>query len=397
MTNMDDLEATRAWLVALRTPGLGPGGLRERLDAAEGDIQAVLAQLRRHSGPLGPDAQAWLAQPDAARLQADVAWLALPGHRLLRCSDADFPPQLDHIPQPPAALFVVGDASLLLYPQVAIVGARSASAAGLAHARVFARALALAGFVVTSGMADGVDGAAHAAALDMGMPTLAVLGTGPDLVYPRKHHALAQRIAEHGALISEFPPGTAARPDHFPRRNRIISGLSLGTLVVEAGLKSGSLITARLAAEQGREVFAIPGSIQNPLARGCHRLIRDGARLVEEAAEIIETLAPAARMLGGELVARMQLLDTGNMSEMASVDAAIGRRQVASGWKKDPEYRCLLKGLGYDPATLDELAQRTGLSPAALSSMLLMLELEAQVEILPGNRYQRLPPSKVTE
>ena len=397
MTNMDDLDATRAWLIALRTPGLGPGGLRERLDACEGDMHAVLVQLRHHSGPLGPAAQVWLAQPDTARLEADLAWLALPGHGLLRCTDADFPPQLDHIPQPPAALFVVGDASLLLYPQVAIVGARGASAAGLAHARVFARALAMAGFVVTSGMADGVDGAAHTAALDMGMPTLAVLGTGPDRVYPRKHHALAQRITEHGALVSEFPPGTAARPDHFPRRNRIISGLSLGTLVVEAGLKSGSLITARLAAEQGREVFAVPGSIENPLARGCHRLIRDGARLVEEAAEIIETLAPAARMLGGELAARMQLLDTDKTTRLTAGDGTIGRRKIASRWQEDPEYRCLLAELGHDPATLDELVQRTGQSPAALSSMLLMLELEAQVETLPGNHYQRLPPSKAIE
>ncbi|MEO7068541.1 MAG: DNA-processing protein DprA [Rhodanobacter sp.] len=397
MTDMDDLDLARAWLIALRTPGLGPGGLRERLDAVDGDMRAVLVQLRHHSAPLGAAARVWLMQPDAERLEADLAWLALPGHHLLRCTDADFPPQLEHISQPPAALFVVGDASLLLYPQVAIVGARSASGVGLAHARVFARALAQAGFVVTSGMADGVDGAAHAAAMDIGMPTLAVLGTGPDRVYPRKHHALAQRIAAQGALISEFPPGTAARPDHFPRRNRIISGLSLGTLVVEAGLKSGSLITARLAAEQGREVFAIPGSIQNPLARGCHRLIRDGARLVEDAMEIIETLTPAARMLGAELAERMHRLGADNASDGTSVDVGIERLQTSSGWQQDPEYQRLLVELGHDPATLDELVQRTEQSPGAISSMLLMLELEAQVETLPGNRYQRLPSSNTAD
>lgn len=397
MTDMDDLDLVRDWLIALRTPGLGPVGLRARLDAADGDMPAVVAQLRRHSAPLGAAAHAWLRQPDAVRLEADLAWLALPGHRLLRCTDADFPPQLEHIPQPPAALFIVGDSGLLLYPQVAIVGARSASGAGLAHARVFARVLAQAGFVVTSGMADGVDGAAHAAALDIGMPTLAVLGTGADRVYPRKHHALARRIAAQGALISEFPPGTAARPDHFPRRNRIISGLSLGTLVVEAGVRSGSLITARLAAEQGREVFAIPGSIQNPLARGCHRLIRDGARLVEEAGEIIETLAPAARMLGGELAERVRLLGADNPPEVASASTGIGCRWVSSEWKEDPDYRRLLTELGHDPTTLDELVLRTGQSPAALSSMLLMLELEAQVETLPGNRYQRLPSSSAAD
>jgi DNA processing protein len=383
----DDLQEQRAWLIALRTPGLGPGGLRVRLDAAGGDMHAALAQLQRQAASLGEPAQAWLARPDAALLDADAAWLAEPGHRLLRCTDADFPPLLENIPQPPAALFVVGDSDLLLYPQVAIVGARSASAKGLAHARAFATALADAGFAITSGMADGVDGAAHAAALDAGARTVAVIGTGPDRVYPRKHHALARRIAGQGAIVSEFPPGTAARPDHFPRRNRIISALALGTLVIEAGLKSGSLITARLAAEQGREVFALPGSIHDPLARGCHQLIRDGARLVETATEIVETLAPAARMLGGQLAAR---LDSAGSDDAAP--RAAGTPEVArSGPCGDPDYRRLLTELGHAPATLDELVQRTGQSAGALSSMLLMLELERRVESLAGNRYQRLP------
>src|SRR6185312_11416168 len=214
---------------------------------ADGDIQAALQGLHRHAATLGDGAKAWLDAPDEARLAADIAWLAEPDHRLLRCTDADFPPQLENIPQPPAVLFVAGNPGLALLPQVAIVGARSASVAGMAHGSAFARALAQAGFAITSGMADGIDGAAHTAALDAGASTLAVIGTGPDRVYPRKHHALARRIAAQGALISEFPPGTGARADHFPRRNRIIAGLSLGTLVVEAGLRSGSLITARLA------------------------------------------------------------------------------------------------------------------------------------------------------
>jgi len=388
---MDDPDELRAWLIALRTPGLGPGGLRERLDAAGGDIRAALAQLRRHAAPLGESAQAWLARPDEVQLAADLAWLAEPEHRLLRCTEADFPPQLEHIPQPPAVLFVVGDASLLLYPQVAIVGARGASAVGLAHARAFALALAEAGFAITSGMADGIDGAAHTAALDAGAKTLAVVGTGPDRVYPRKHHALARRVAAHGALVSEFPPGTPARPDHFPRRNRIISGLALGTLVVEAGLRSGSLITARLAAEQGREVFALPGSIHHPLARGCHRLIRDGARLVETAAEIVETLTSAARMLGVELAARLDAAG-GQVAGSLRMTAGDGAACAPAGVGGDhPGYRRLLTELGHEPTTLDELVQRTGQSAAALSSMLLMLELEARVASLPGNRYQRLP------
>ncbi|MBT2143921.1 MULTISPECIES: DNA-processing protein DprA [unclassified Rhodanobacter] len=387
---MDDLDELRAWLIALRTPGLGPGGLRERLDAAGGDIRVALAQLRRHAAPLGELARAWLARPDEVQLAADLAWLAEPEHRLLRCTEADFPPQLENIPQPPAVLFVVGDASLLLYPQVAIVGARGASAAGLAHARAFALALVDAGFAITSGMADGIDGAAHAAALDAGAKTLAVVGTGADRVYPRKHHALARRIAAHGVLVSEFPPGTPARPDHFPRRNRIISGLALGTLVIEAGLRSGSLITARLAAEQGREVFALPGSIHHPLARGCHRLIRDGARLVESAAEIVETLTPAARMLGGELAARLNAAG-GETLGSAQVEGDDDSARAHDGECGDSEYQRLLAELGHAPTTLDELAQRTGQSAAALSAMLLMLELEARVETLPGNRYQRLP------
>ncbi|HET8765520.1 MAG TPA: DNA-processing protein DprA, partial [Rhodanobacter sp.] len=238
---MDDTDELRAWLTALRTPGLGPGGLREALAANGDDIHRALGDLRRHAATLGAGAGAWLEAPDAALLAADLAWLAQPGRRLLCCTEADFPPLLEAIPQPPAALFVAGDAGLLLHPQVAIVGARNASPAGLGHARRFARALAQAGFVVTSGMADGIDGAAHAAALDADLPTIAVIGTGADRVYPRKHLELARRIATQGALVSEFPLGTPARADHFPRRNRLLAGLALGTLVIEAGLKSGSL------------------------------------------------------------------------------------------------------------------------------------------------------------
>jgi DNA processing protein len=378
---MDEQAELRDWLVALRTPGLGPGGLRERLQAAGGRIGEALALLRREAG-LPREAQAWLAQPDPARLGADLAWLAEPGHRLLRCTEADFPPPLESIPQPPAALFVAGDASLLLRPQVAIVGARRASGAGKNNARAFARQLALAGFVITSGLADGIDGAAHEAALEAGQTTVAVIGTGPDVTYPRKHRELSAQVARQGALVSEFPPGTPARADHFPRRNRLIAGLSLGTLVVEAGLPSGSLITARLAAEQGREVFALPGSIHNPLARGCHRLIRDGARLVESALEVAECLAPAARALGAELALRLA---------QAPPAPAGGVRRAAGGWRDDPDYRRLLDVLGHDPLPLDELAERTGQAAAELSSMLLMLELEGCVEGLPGGRYQRLP------
>ena len=378
MTDNDELIA---WLTLLRTPGLGGAGLRALLQRA-GTARAICRDARSLRAAVGLDQTAleWMAHPDAARLDADLAWLAQPGHRLLRCDEADFPPQLEVIPQPPAALFVAGDPAVLLAPQIAIVGARSATAQGLANARDFARTLSGAGLVVTSGMADGIDGAAHTAALESGGRTVAVIGTGPDLVYPRKHRQLAARIEQRGAIASEFPLGAEARPTHFPRRNRLIAGLSLGTLVVEAGLQSGSLITARLAAEAGREVFALPGSIHNPLAKGCHRLIRDGARLVETAAEIIEALAPAAHAQGAGLRARLAAADIPEAPPSPN----------AGSHGQDTDYLSLLAALGDMPASLDELAERTRLTPAALSSMLLLLELEGTVGPAVNGRWQRV-------
>lgn len=377
---MHEQDELKAWLTLVRAPGLGSAGQRALLREA-GSARAACANVRRFRQTAGLDHAMleWIEHPDTARLDADLAWLAQPGHRLLRFDEADFPPQLETIPQPPAALFVAGDPAVLLGPQVAIVGARSASAQGLATARDFARTLCRSGLTVTSGMADGIDGAAHAAALEAGGQTVAVVGTGPDLVYPRKHRDLAVKITESGAIVSEFPPGVEARPDHFPRRNRLIAGLALGTLVVEAGLQSGSLITARLAAEAGREVFALPGSIHNPLAKGCHRLIREGARLVETAAEVIEALAPLAQAQGAELRARLDALDEPKA-------AAQGPPQRS----QDPDYVSLLAALGDTPASLDELAGRTGLAPAALSSMLLLLELEGTVSPAVNGRWQRL-------
>lgn len=378
---MNTDEELRAWLTLVRAPGVGGVGIRALLDHA-GSARAACADPRnsRDSAGLSPAALEWIRHPDEARLDADLAWLAMPRHRLLRFDEADFPPQLETIPQPPAALFVAGDAAALLAPQVAIVGSRSASAQGLATARDFARTLSRTGLTITSGMADGIDGAAHAAALDVGNPTVAVIGTGPDLVYPTKHRELAAKIVERGAIVSEFALGTEAKPGHFPRRNRLIAGLALGTLVIEAGLQSGSLITARLAAEAGREVFALPGSIHNPLAKGCHRLIRDGARLVETAAEVIEALGPAAQALGDDLRARLE----------AEEPLAAPERP---GSAQDPDYAALLAALGEASASLDELVARTGLAPAALSSMLLLLELEGVVAPAVHGRWQRLFPA----
>ena len=260
-----------AWLRLLRAPGIGAAMLRTLVER-HGSAQAALERAPGDEA-LPAAARTALRTADAQADAVDRHWLEQPDHHLLTWTGADYPALLRDIPSPPALLLVEGDAAQLWSPQIAIVGARSASASGLANARSFARAFARAGNVVTSGLAEGIDGAAHAATLDAGGITVAVLGTGPDVVYPRQHRELAARIAAHGALVSEFPPGTDGRPEHFPRRNRIIAGLSLGTLVIEAGLNSGSLITARLAAEQGREVFAVPGSPLDPRAGGTNDLL----------------------------------------------------------------------------------------------------------------------------
>jgi DNA processing protein len=364
-------EEIRAWMALVRTPGLGASAIRE-LVADRTSVVEALAQARR-AARLDAVAREWLAAPDARLIDGDLRWLQARDHHLLTWTSADYPTLLRSAQNPPAVLFVAGDPTALWMPQIAIVGARSASAAGLANARAFAKAFVDAGNTVTSGLAEGIDGAAHAAALDAGGRTIAVLGTGPDLVYPRQHQALAARIVGHGALVAEFPPGTAGKPEHFPRRNRIIAGLSLGTLVIEAGLNSGSLITARLAAEQGREVFALPGSIHNPLARGSHKLIREGAKLVESAAEVIEELHGVGALLAEGL--RRRLGDEEATSAPVAAPA-------------DPDYQRLLAALDAQPASLDELALRTQLSAAALSSMLLVLELDGFV-IADNGRYAR--------
>jgi DNA processing protein len=381
-----DIEGNRsaleAWLILLRAPGLGPVGLRE-LVARHGSAHAALTAVRKPGGQQGADAAFtdWLRSPDLGRIEADLRWLAAPDHTLLTFDRADdFPDLLNEIPAAPAAMFVAGDAAAMWQPQIAVVGSRNASQAGLANATMFARSLALAGFAITSGLAEGIDGAAHEAALAAGACTIAVLGTGPDLVYPMSHRELATRVAAHGALVSEFPPGTPGHPNHFPRRNRLIAGLGLGTLVVEASLRSGSLITARNAIDAGREVFAIPGSIHNPLSHGCHELIRSGARLVETADEIIPELAPLALRWGATL--RERLAPT----EDSRASPARPKRLTRA---EDPDYVTLLDALGHDAIGIDQLSQRSGLGVAALSSMLLMLELEGEVVATRGGGYSR--------
>lgn len=373
---MSDREAVRSWLVLLRAPTIGAAALRAAMTRHGGATHA-LAAMRRDAS-IAVEARQWIAAPDQSRLDEDEAWLAADGHHLVTCDSPDYPALLRDIPGAPAALFVVGDLASLWLPQIAIVGARNASAGGIANARAFAKAFTDAGFAITSGLAEGIDGAAHRAALAAGGKTIAALGTGIDLVYPRRHAELAADIAANGALVSEFPPGTPAQPVFFPRRNRIISGLSLGTLVVEAGLKSGSLTTARYATEQGRDVFALPGSIHNPLARGCHRLIRDGARLVETAQEVLEELHALGGALADGLRKRLAVGQEG--SQFA--------KGAGTTPQRDADYQRLLNILDDTPIALDDLAERSGLPAAALSSMLLVLELDGAVAAENG-RYAR--------
>ncbi|PPU76051.1 MULTISPECIES: DNA-processing protein DprA [Xanthomonas] len=354
--------------------------------------RALLGDFASPAGVLAAGPDAWraagcdalqtarLQAPDAPALEAALHWCAQPGHHLVGWQDPDYPALLRHIANPPLALFVDGDPAALWHPGVAVVGSRSATAGGRDHARAFASSLAGAGLGIVSGMAAGVDANAHEAALAHadGM-TVAVVGTGVDVAYPAHHQRLRERIAARGAVVSEYLPGTGAVAAHFPARNRIIAGLALGTLVVEAAMRSGALITARLAAEAGREVFALPGSLHNPLARGCHHLIRQGATLAQEPAQVLDGL----QLLSGELAAALR-------ERLAAPTPVSARSSGSAPARRDPDYQRLWQALGHDPTPMDSLIQRTGLTAAALSSMLLIMELEGDVVVEHG-RYTRNP------
>lgn len=370
------VDSLDAWLRLIRAPGLGGVRIRKLLQhfgSAGAVIEANAAQLKAIGVP--ESAIDSLRDPDLEALAADRRWLELPGHHLLTCDGVDFPELLQRTAGAPAALFVAGDPQWLWFAQIAVVGSRNPTDGGSANARDFARALARTGLIITSGLADGIDAAAHRAALDVGKPTIAVVATGPDIVYPARNRALADAIAANGAIVSEYPPGTTPQRQNFPQRNRIIAGLSLGTLVVEAAQRSGALITARQAAEAGREVFALPGSIHNPLAKGCHRLIREGAALVETVQEIVEAMAPHAAQLANVLRGRLstELVDTDDETADIMVD-------------EDEDYKRLRAALGHDPVAIDVLAERTGLTVETLSSMLLLMELDGRVAAAHG-RY----------
>ena len=311
-----------------------------------------------------------LRQPDWRRVEQDLAWLERPGNYLLQQDDPRYPPLLRQITYPPPLLFVHGNLESLRAPQLAIVGTRNPTPLGRDTAHHFAAYLAGAGLAVTSGLALGIDAAAHQGALSGNGLTIAVMGTSLDRIYPAKHRDLAHAIAENGALVSELPTGTPAMAENFPRRNRLISGLAMGVLVVEAALQSGSLITARQALEQGREVFAIPGSIHNPMVKGCHALIRQGAKLVETASDILEEL--------------------GSLAAFVSDSPEISATAPAVPETLDEEYRQLLLAMGDESLAIDSLVERCGLTAEVVSSMLLILELEGYVAAVPGGLYCRL-------
>ena len=326
----------------------------------------------------------WLAVARVPGLQAGsqdslidrhLRWLEHPAHHFLPRGSPRYPPLLANVPDAPAGLLVRGDPDVLSLPQLAIVGSRNPSPSGHDIARQFAAQLARSGLAITSGLAIGIDAAAHRGAIEGGGKTVAVCGTGLDIDYPRANAVLSEEIASGGALVSEFPLGTPASRSNFPRRNRIISGLSLGTLVVEAAVRSGSLITARLAGEQGREVFAIPGSIRNPLARGCHKLIREGAQLVETPEDIFAQLGPLTAALAHATPI------SGETTESTAVLCPT----------LDKGYEILLDALGFEPASVDVLIARTGLKADEVASMLLILELEACIDACPGGLYVRRP------
>jgi DNA processing protein len=337
--------------------------------AAGGDITRAIDLKTLSSVDLPAAARAFMALPDQTALNSDLAWIEASGARLLACTDADYPGQLRQLHDPPAVLFALGDVPLLTSVQLAMVGARKATPAGCNTAHKFAQAFARAGVRITSGLAVGIDAASHEGALDGGGQTIAVCATGLDSVYPTQHSVLARRIRANGVLLSEFPPRTPPLKMNFPRRNRLISGLSRGTLVVEAARCSGSLVTARRAAEQGRPLFAIPGSIHSGFSSGCNKLIQQGATLVETPADVLQLLKIP---LSSQILVRRE-----------------GR--CIHGGAMDKGYEMLLDAVGFEPATVDVLVVRTGLSGESIASMLLALELEGRIASYPGGRFGRIP------
>jgi DNA processing protein len=366
-----------AWMALSRAPALDVPILSaafKRLGGIAGFIESS-DEARQGAGVPAP-ARAYLRSAAGSPSSMERAWIQSPHHHLVTFTDPRYPASLRGLERCPIALYVAGEPEALNEPQLSIVGSRNPTPAGRDTAFAFAESLAECGLAITSGLAAGIDSAAHRGALAAQGITLAVLGNGIDCIYPRSNRALSEEIRFRGALISEFPLGTPPRRENFPQRNRIIAALSLGTLVVEAARRSGSLITARLAGDQNRELFAVPGSIHNPLSRGCHELIRQGAKLTETVADILSELNFSAFFDAARAAA-------GGLGPAADLEAGM-----------DKEHKILLDALGFDPADLDMLVVRTGFKAEAVSSMMLILELEGHVQAAPGGRYSRVVRSR---
>ena len=370
-------EESSAWAALTRAPALDIPTLSRALEifgSGQGITQA--SDAARERAGISAAARQFLSSPAAAPTSAERAWLEQPRHRVVPFTDPSYPALLRGAERYPMALYVAGNAAALDDPQLAIVGSRNPTPQGRDTAHDLAEYLAGRGLVITSGLALGIDSAAHRGALLAQGITLAVLGSGVDVVYPRSNRSLSIEIRQQGALVSGFPLGTPPRRENFPQRNAIIAALSLGTLVVEAARRSGSLITARQALNCGREVFAIPGSIYSPLSRGCHELIRQGAKLTETAHDILSELNFSAFFAGQSVAPE----DPGT--------------PVPGEEGMDKAHKILLDALGFDPVDLDALVVRTGFKPAAVSSMMLILELEGHVQAAPGGRYSRVVRSR---
>jgi DNA processing protein len=354
-----------AWASLQLLPGVSARMLAGLLKALGGP-EEVRGASRANLAKLVPAELATAIErgPEPALFERTLSWIAEPGHALVAWDDVDYPRALLTISDPPPAFYYSGRHELLNRPSIAIVGSRNATPQGVDNAESFAAALSGAGFTIVSGLALGIDAAAHRGGLSATGRSIAVIGTGPDRIYPAANRDLGHRLAAEGGLLSEFPVGTAPLPANFPRRNRLLSGLSRGVLVVEATLASGSLITARFAAEQGREVFAIPGSIHSPFSKGSHRLIKEGAKLVETANDVLEELGAAGR------------------AENPAAPAAAPEMQGDAGR--------VLDALGHDPAGVDALTARTGLAAGAVSVALVELELRGRITPLPGGAFQRV-------
>ncbi len=367
-----------AWLALTHVPQLGPVGIHSLLQhfsTPQAVLDADVNSLQ--AAGLSEQVIAGIKTPDWQQVEADLRWVEQDNAHILTLEDEHYPALLKSLPDAPPLLYALGQPELLEQPQLAIVGSRNPSHGGRELAREFARHLAGMGLSITSGMALGIDAAAHQGALEAAEReghgfTIAVTGTGLDRVYPAKNRELAHKIAENGLIVSEYAPGTPPAAGNFPRRNRIISGLSMGVLVVEAALQSGSLITARLATEQGREVFAIPGSVHHALAKGCHALIREGAKLVETADHILEELGGIAGF-----VTRQRQTDTAKQAE----------NEPNAPLDVDEEYQRVLKCVDFEPTSVDKVVERSGLTADAVCSMLLVLELQGYVTALSGGYY----------